>query len=1231
MPHGQYNCLVVGTESLVDEFFMTLVRAGIAKTAKMSAGAAPAIHVRTGQSTPARPEDPRFVTLAHFADKVVVFCEPTRPSGPRMRYAFYRCCRGDNILRPRLHSTSSGGGGYKCICAVLHTVEDRLSFKAIPETLHKVLETYSSQNISGDTVMSDSALIMVDCTDSSMSVADRTVTVHTLQAIEMAFTFCAFKLLKWELPKPKTTLDTLISLLTEASSQSISFSEPRGPFYVGDWDLGEPMEVHIPPVFEIACADAKTAHTIMQMVHDFRPHLPFFTTTMALTTWVKAKNWAAVGVVYLARSISQFEDFSLPLLEMDSVAAPDDARALLCHWMAEIPNAKWGCNGVSSGVKQDPEPGYQQVKNAHKLVIVGDSGAGKTTLLRCMMERKRKMTTKHIPTGLAVHHDVRFRSKVHWTVWDLGGDSLSPFHPWFLLSRSIFIIVFDLFEALKGGSAQKARVSRWLNEITVGRSMGDKTTRRIIPVGTHMESVVDSGNFVSLMKPLFVHENIHEAFLIELSDGTGCMYSPARGRTSIKPESKVMDLLVSLIEDECRDDGTHYVPSSWIVLNKYLRNMKEGTSSLRWTKFVALGTKCGVSGRRGEIEECAYFLASIGTIIHFRYPFWVQHTGSTHGLSDLVILEPYSFLNRLIADACKECSAEHSTSTLLTSTPTPRVALSYILEEFCGINTLLSSSNSFSPEQQSLSLFPLSHTTSSWGELKRTEHVLKSQGATTSSNVTMNGRLIKFPLFPQELFFKAISRALSCVSMLSGWRTEFCWRDTFILSNSCTHDGKTQEGITLVMTCQDDRVAICMRSECSEHWALAKQWSLWAGLVGTLYHFSWVNLSRFEEDSFFEWNATHWFDPADKPVALPFSSSCTYFLRGDVVDAHKKGVQLTCKNVGTFQVDVALVAPDLVSHSDTVYIPATLPTTTTPPPSIEALRPDVSNKPTLGDLLARLIQEGNGTTSALDQVVSISLRMKILRDVAQGLSTCHSLKPPIVHLRMKILRDVAQGLSTCHSLKPPIVQYKLSPAAIIVLSLDDSGAGPWAMIRETDGHCPLFSDCSIIPAQRNIPPDEIEFLAPEILSHWVFDTKADVWSFGITASLLLDPLNKPYTHIATDKKYLATDYSSQGLVSQNEPQLHPMSIGRALLYGNLKPFPSLTGKQKQTTTSVEATGNGDSTSNINNRDQQQIYLELGNQITSICLEPNPDTRPSIEAVIKIWDYFVPKGVQTTDP
>ncbi|KAH3698812.1 hypothetical protein Pelo_19794 [Pelomyxa schiedti] len=92
---------------------------------------------------------------------------------------------------------------------------------------------------------------------------------------------------------------------------------------------------------------------------------------------------------------------------------------------------------------------------------------------------------------------------------------------------------------------------------------------------------------------------------------------------------------------------------------------------------------------------------------------------------------------------------------------------------------------------------------------------------------------------------------------------------------------------------------------------------------------------------------------------------------------------------------------------------------------------------------------------------------------------------------MKILRDVAQGLSTCHSLKPPIVQYKLSPAAIIVLSLDDSGTGPWAMIRETDGHCPLFSDCSIIPAQRNIPQDEIEFLAPEILSHWVFDTKAD--------------------------------------------------------------------------------------------------------------------------------------------
>ncbi|KAH3760598.1 hypothetical protein Pelo_7577 [Pelomyxa schiedti] len=184
-----------------------------------------------------------------------------------------------------------------------------------------------------------------------------------------------------------------------------------------------------------------------------------------------------------------------------------------------------------------------------------------------------------------------------------------------------------------------------------------------------------------------------------------------------------------------------------------------------------------------------------------------------------------------------------------------------------------------------------------------------------------------------------------------------------------------------------------------------------------------------------------------------------------------------------------------------------------------------------------------------------------------------------------------------------------------MLSLDDSGTGPSAKIKDANGASKLFAGNLIMPASAVISPADVEFLAPEVLSRLPFDTKADVWSLGITASLLLDPLKKPYTHIASDPKYTLTEYTTSHNPDYH-PRPYPEAIGRGILRGDITPFPN--------TTPIAGTGN---TSNPNAGDcgmhePQQAYLNLGKQIRTMCLEPNPKVRPSIDAILRIRDYIL---------
>ncbi|KAH3763991.1 hypothetical protein Pelo_4152 [Pelomyxa schiedti] len=172
---------------------------------------------------------------------------------------------------------------------------------------------------------------------------------------------------------------------------------------------------------------------------------------------------------------------------------------------------------------------------------------------------------------------------------------------------------------------------------------------------------------------------------------------------------------------------------------------------------------------------------------------------------------------------------------------------------------------------------------------------------------------------------------------------------------------------------------------------------------------------------------------------------------------------------------------------------------------------------------------------------------------------------------------------------------------IIVLSLGKSGKGNRSLGKGTWAKIKYSGWLTTKP----ISPEDVTFLSPEVLCNTqeasvdCVSPSADVWSFGITASLLLDPLKRPYEHLRTNKKYLFTDYSVSPPCNNC---LYPMAIGLDLIRGKITPFPSRPPPSSSP--------------------PQPLLWRLGHQMTTLCLDPNPATR-SIHTIVRVWDYFLP--------
>ncbi|KAH3759901.1 hypothetical protein Pelo_8279 [Pelomyxa schiedti] len=1289
-------CYVVGSNRNVDAMFRSLTRLGSCTVTTEKDKDHPTITVnrpnplttRTGAAAePPLPTPPELGSVdVRKCNQLELWDKPTGGSNRRSQrgttktgFIFYRCNRDDELttvardIHPEAWSIQSTT---KQVVVMLHSgVED---WDSLPGVMSKLLDPSIVGPFSnGDLPVPPSPLVMIDCSepcDTTSEIPDTSTVVKAIKAIEMAIAFCAFKLVKWTTSSSGSP-DSLLWLITETAQQTVSVcnyynkAPPKGhPRPPTTTTAATTTESQLPPftaplVMEVHSASVAEAHMIMKVVHDYggnHHHFPNLTVTMVLRMWVRANNGAAIGVVCRARFLTQFEEIDLSHMSLESV--PDELRGLSCRtlnlsgnklrivpkWFSEMPNVMMG---EGYDLIDEDKTGKQLV--GIKLVLVGDTGVGKTTLLTCLKKKKTKMTMKHVPTGFGVQlldHPIVRGKTPSWTVWELGGESLAPFHQWFLLSRSIFILVFDVREALSAlTTKQRPRLYYWLNEISIARSRGDKKPRIIIPVGTHMEGITDSDasfkSLCSVLEPIFKHENVPMAFLFQLSDGKGwkCTGLPiAEHYAPTRVEHFVLDL------SKCRGAIMNLAPPSWMVLNEELEKLrdKRRAPAVPWTHFVKLAVKCGVGGKvrttsPKKIEECAHFLAETGTIIHFRYPFWLLsasgHPGAApvSGFSEFVILERRSFLKRVLWDLRYE---EGATTTLRAAA----AAVDSILLEFHKfVEALRGNSVVFSDmSSSSLSLFKYPHSGEDFHEHFNSFWMVPSPSTASSSATGLSVRVIQFPLFSQELLFKLISITFH------DWHIKFWWRDVVLFA-----DSGINPHTHLLMTSRNNTVTICMRSD---PLGRPQRRGYWIAIRGAVHRFSHQMYIRFEEcesplfpssssslagiETEEQFPCPHcllqatpalenWLDPSKSIV---FPAELFYFPKCDILDAVKKGEkEMTCRN-GRCKVALDSIAPDLAPFRSG-GLEAELKPTSEPKPSEtaplilphklreilgeEEVQP--TNEMTLGHLVATLIEKGNGTTSVLDEVIPNILRVKILLDVALELQSLHQQSPPVAH-------------------------GKICPDNILVLSLDIN-RGPWAKIKKNSDVSweRLFDSVIRMPESAAVSLADMNFLAPEVLSHLFFDTPADIWSFAMTFSIVMDPLEQPYTHLASSHRHerlLSTDYdaSSTTIATKTKTKskarkttatttctgaashdnnnhdtnntsgdyrlvFNPLLGGCRLLKGDITPFPPHPSK---------STHNGD------------VIHRLGQQIASLCLKSNPCDRAKITDLIKIWDYFL---------
>ncbi|KAH3744898.1 leucinerich repeat kinase [Pelomyxa schiedti] len=841
----------------------------------------------------------------------------------------------------------------------------------------------------------------------------------------------------------------------------------------------------------------------------------------------------------------------------------------------------------------------------HKCLLVGDGGVGKTTLLKCMMKKKKVANTKkNLATdGVAIHRAFKLikKSEHSWVAWDLGGQEvLYPSHQFFLCSNSLFLLVFDLSLAPKPGTqAFHPKVTYWVNQISASQRKSNSFGNTTLLIGTHMDATTREIAVSILRRMIQVHGIFSGVFGISLATGEAIQ---VKNQNTVLLEYGVQTI-VGLMEELGQKQQVN-VSQHWIDLHMSLN--RSSADTLQWSQFVDVGKKCGVGisdDSEVEIQMCADFLSDTGTIIHFkspnntklgkqmpRTPSYTQLISSSGevslslsgtvrqnkviSLAELVILNPTwlsSVMTSLLSIAgntrwilngfIEQKNLPYAFNKFLPSLHNTLVEL---MERFEIVNKM--------PDGRLLvpSLLPdsLGCNTESAGIFTS----MWSPPVDASTQVIMNGRRIKFDFLPIGFF----SRLVILMLGIPGVEPVVLWKNGLVIENKNLSEPIAQQ--TLIMTHQDDHsLSISMRSAvvvtppptsgdsvernymglpqtifffpCDQILSAAKSGSktVFCGQIST----APVELTVVAPDitldhlPLIDANEIHFLvapkssSPSSYPNELKggFGKVMRGEWRGHAVAVKEPLVPVTLNALSEFACEMTLM--NLVSNHPNIvhFFGACLS-----PKLCAIIGLNTITKPDLNALIELLVKDEN--PDLITQVLPMSMRKKILIDVAQGLSHLHSQVPPIVH------GDLHAG-------------------NIFVSSLDELSSGPWAKIADFGLSQRLYTGMSC-STQGTF--SSINVYAPEVLAGSMCDTKADIWSFAMVSYLVVDPFTSPFIELAHQPEYAHTRTNNGKIVTEYKS----MPIARSLANGTIlpslprKPTPAPSQMQSQSSQSLPA-------------------------------------------------------------
>ena len=271
-------------------------------------------------------------------------------------------------------------------------------------------------------------------------------------------------------------------------------------------------------------------------------------------------------------------------------------------------------------------------------------------------------------------------------VWDCGGQAVFlDFLPAFLTSRTMFLLFFDarqnLDEKCKTLSHKAGRVvskskesfttlqllSQWMasihamcirkdtftapsaseNSATQGNeahasfddqeslatSVGEDINPRIIPVGTHGDTVRNRGKQDKILSTLRSHCE-GKAYISLLLDGV------------------IVDSTTAGLGKEHEDEGFQHIrervhqfaskylavrtPVTWVLFRKVLQNVAKGSPIVSYEKAVAIGQACGIA--EDVVPSVLHFYHELAVFLHYT---------QIESLSDKVIVDPQWLVKQL--------------------------------------------------------------------------------------------------------------------------------------------------------------------------------------------------------------------------------------------------------------------------------------------------------------------------------------------------------------------------------------------------------------------------------------------------------------------------------------------------------------------------------------------------------------------------------------------------------